>query len=162
MTNLRPEQVQQIHDYIHNQQLINAIKLYREATGTSLAEAKQAIEDMARDEFSKPSSEMRMGNDPIMDNKIRSLLAQRQKIEAVKIYREEHGIGLKEAKDYVDQIEYSMRRENPSKSMPYKSAISGNPFDDTEDDKRRRAVLMAAIVAVLVLGLGILFVFLVR
>jgi ribosomal protein L7/L12 len=162
MLNLRPDQVQKIHRYIHDQQLINAIKLYREATGTSLAEAKLAIEEMARDEFTKPSSEMRMGNEPIMDNKIRSLLAQRKKIDAVKIYREEHGIGLKEAKDYVDQIEYSMRRENLPGSMPYESAISGNPFDDTEDDKRRRAVLMAAIVAVLMLGLGILFVFLVR
>jgi ribosomal protein L7/L12 len=47
MPGLRPDQVQKIHEYIHNQQLIHAIKLYRDATGASLAEAKAAVEAMA-------------------------------------------------------------------------------------------------------------------
>lgn len=159
MPALRPDQIQKIHKYIHDQQLINAIKLYREATGVGLAEAKQAVEEMARDEFTKPSSEMQMNNDPIMDNKIRSLLAKGKKVEAVKIYREEHGIGLKEAKDYVDQIEYSMRRENPSKSMPFESAISNDPFAGHEGD-RRRIVVMAVGIAVALCGAGVFFLFL--
>jgi ribosomal protein L7/L12 len=156
MSNLRPDQVQQIHDYIHNQQLIHAIKLYREATGVGLAEAKRAIEEMARDEFTKPGSEMPQYDNPIMDNKIRSLLSQRRKIDAVKIYREEHGISLKEAKDYVDQIERSMRRETPSSGIPYESAISGDPFAE-DDGSRRRSIVLAVTVAVMLCSAGVFF-----
>jgi ribosomal protein L7/L12 len=154
MPGLSPAQVQKIHEYIHNQQLIHAIKLYREVTGVGLAEAKQAIDEMARDEFTKPSSEMQKNADPIMDGKIRSLLARSQKIKAVKIYREEHGIGLKEAKDYVDQIENSMRREDPSRSMPYESAISGDPFADDEGN-RRRMIVMAVSILIALCGAGV-------
>ena len=156
MPSLRPDQIQEIHALIHKQQLIGAIKLYREVTGVGLAEAKLAVEEMARDEFAKPSSEMQRGNDPIMDNKIRSLLARRKKVEAVKIYREEHGIGLKEAKDYVDQIEYAMRRDNPSRNMPYESAISADPFADS-DGSRRRILVLAVTVALAVCGMGVFF-----
>ena len=44
MADLSPDQVQKIHQLLHDKQVINAIKLYREATGTSLAEAKRAVE----------------------------------------------------------------------------------------------------------------------
>lgn len=156
MPGLRPDQVQNLHDLIHERQILQAIKVYREATGVSLAEAKQAIEKMARNEFTKPSSEMQRSNDPIMDNKIRAMLTRGKKVEAVKIYREEHGIGLKEAKDYVDQVESSMRRENPSMGMPYQSAISGDPFADSESG-RQRIVITAVAIAVAICGAGIFF-----
>jgi len=38
------------------------------------------------------------------DNEVRRLLAAGQKIEAIKLYRETYGTGLKEAKDAVDKI----------------------------------------------------------
>ncbi len=156
MPGLTPAQVQQIHEYIHAKQLIHAIKLYREATGAGLAEAKDAVEEMARNEMMKPPSDMRGMDNPILDGRIRSLLARRKKIEAVKIYREEYGVGLKEAKDAVDQIEASMKREGASTNVPYESAISGDPFAE-DGVNRRRMLVLAAALAVALCGLGVFF-----
>lgn len=159
MPGLRPDQVQNLHDLIHARQILQAIKLYREATGVSLAEAKQAIEEMARNEFTKPPDDVRDMDNPILTSRIKSLLARKRKIDAVKIYREEYGVGLKEAKDAVEQIEASMRSENRSGNMAYESAISQDPFAN-DDSNRRRVLVMAALVAVAVCGAGVFFLFL--
>jgi len=157
MPGLNPDQVQQIHELIHAKQLIHAIKLYREATGVSLAEAKEAIEAMASDESVKPPDGVRDYDNPILNARIRSLLAKRQKIEAVKIYREEYGISLKDAKDAVDRIEASMRSGSSSMNMPYESAISGDPFADSDGANRRTVIVLAAVVAVAMCGAGVFF-----
>lgn len=155
MPGLRPDQVQQIHEYIHNQQLIHAIKLYREATGASLAEAKDAVEAMARGEAIKPPAGVMDYDNPILEARIKSMLSKRQKIEAVKIYREEYGVSLKEAKDAVDRIEGSMKRSSSSMNMPYESAISGDPFAENDGSGRRIMVLLAAVIALAVCGAGV-------
>ena len=153
MPNLRPDQVQQIHDYIHNQQLINAIKVYREATGASLAEAKRAVEEIARDEYSKPQSKVMDYDNPILDSRIKSLLARRRKIDAVKIFREEYGVGLKEAKDYVDQVEASMKRNNSSNA--YEPAISADPFSNDDSNRRKIMIVMAITMSIAICGAGV-------
>ena len=38
-----------------------------------------------------------------------------RKIEAIKLYRESHGGGLKEAKDFVEQLESRLRDVSPEK-----------------------------------------------
>ena len=40
---------------------------------------------------------------------IKALIMQGKKIEAIKLYREQTGLGLKQAKDYVDALERQMR-----------------------------------------------------
>ncbi|HEY7355295.1 MAG TPA: 50S ribosomal protein L7/L12 [Ktedonobacterales bacterium] len=40
---------------------------------------------------------------------LQQLIMQGKKIEAIKIYRQQTGLGLKEAKDYVDALEHQMR-----------------------------------------------------
>lgn len=157
MPNLRPDQVQKIHEHIHNQQLIHAIKLYRDATGASLAEAKAAVEEMAYGESIKPPSGTRDLDNPILNGRLKSLLSKGRKVDAVKIYREEYGVGLKEAKDAVDRLEASMRREGASAmSMPYESAIGSDPFaSDGAGAAGRRLIVLAAAVAVLVCGMGV-------
>lgn len=158
MPGLRPDQVQKIHEYIHNQQLIHAIKLYRDATGASLAEAKAAVEDMAYNESTKPPDGVMDYDNPILEGRLRSLLAKGRKVDAVKIYREEYGVGLKDAKDAVDRIEASMRRMGGSSmSTPYESAIGGDPFAESSGPNARRAIVLAAAVAVLVCGMGVFF-----
>ena len=157
MPGLRPDQVQQIHEYIHKQQLIHAIKLYREATGVGLAEAKEAVEAMARDEFAKPPEGAMDYDNPILEARIRSMLSKRQKIEAVKIYREEYRVGLKEAKDAVDRIEQSMRGAGTSSmSMPYEAAIGSDPFAEKTSGGPWLIVLAVAI-AILICGIGVFF-----
>jgi len=158
MPSLDPNQVQQIHEFIHNQQLIHAIKLYREATGVGLAEAKDAVEAMARGEAVKPPSGVRDYDNPILDGRIKSLLSKGKKIEAVKIYREEYGVGLKEAKDAVDRLEASMRSAGSSMGTPYESAISGDPFaDDGGAGRRTVIIVLAAGVAIAVCGAAVFF-----
>jgi ribosomal protein L7/L12 len=116
MPSLSPNQVQQIHEYIHNQQLIHAIKLYRDATGASLAEAKDAVEAMARNEAVKPPDRVMDYDNPVLEGKIKSLLARRQKIEAVKIYHEEYGVGLKRP-GRSGQDRASMKQSGSSMNM---------------------------------------------
>jgi ribosomal protein L7/L12 len=157
MPGLRPDQVQEIHKLLHERKMIHAIKLYREATGVGLAEAKSAIEEMARNEYTKPPDDVRDRDNPVLESRIKSLLSRNRKVDAVKIYREEFGVGLKEAKDAVDTIEASMRSTGSSSQMPYQSAISGDPFADA-DGNRRRVIAVAVAVLVGLCGVGMLFV----
>lgn len=158
MSGLHPDQVQKIHEYIHDQQLIHAIKLYREATGTSLAEAKAAVEAMARGEAVKPPSGTRDYDNPILEGRLKSLLTHGRKVDAVNIYREEYGVSLKQAKDAVDRIEASMKRAaGLSANMPAESAFGKDPFADDDRVRGRGTVLMAAVIALLVLGLAVFF-----
>jgi ribosomal protein L7/L12 len=147
MPGLQPHQVQQIHQLIHGGQKIQAIQVYREATGVSLAEAKQAVEEMAFLEGTKPPSGVRSYDDPVLESKIRSLLSKGRKIDAVKIYREEYGISLTQAQDAVNRIEASMPRDS-ARGLPYESAIGRDPFEDNSAANRQRVVLAAAIMAI--------------
>jgi ribosomal protein L7/L12 len=139
--------------------MIHAIKLYREATGVGLAEAKSAIEEMARNEYTKPPDDVRDRDNPVLESRIKSLLSRNRKVDAVKIYREEFGVSLKEAKDAVDRFEASMRSTGSSSQMSYQSAISGDPFADA-DGNRRRIIAVAVAVLVGLCGIGMLFVML--
>lgn len=155
MPNLQPQQAQKIHELIDASQILMAIQVYRDATGVSLAEAKRAVEEMARMEMSRPPSGSRDMDNPVLESKIRSLLAKGKKIDAVKIYREEYGVGLKEAKDAVDRIEATMPRD-PSRNMPYESAIGNDPFAQDDGSGRRVVLLLAAIGGVVACGIAVL------
>ena len=64
-----------------------------------------------------PSIAFRMSH-PITDEQIETLSAcvfQGRKIEAIKLYREMTGLGLKEAKDAVEELETSLRTSAPDK-----------------------------------------------
>ncbi len=43
-----------------------------------------------------------------LDGRVRGLLAQGRTIEAIKIYREFHPVGLKDAKDIIDAMERNL------------------------------------------------------
>jgi ribosomal protein L7/L12 len=90
---------QQLADLVRQGRKIEAIKLVREQTGCGLAEAKAAVEKLERGEADGPAA-------PAGDLKeeIRTLVLSGRMIEAVKLYRERTGAGLKDAKDAVDAI----------------------------------------------------------
>lgn len=155
MPGLQPDQVQKIHDLIHAKQIISAIQFYQRATGVSLAEAKQAVEEMASGEMTKPPSGVRNYDNPVLESKIKSLLGKGMKIEAVKIYREEYNTSLKAAKDAVDRIEATMPRD-PGRNLPYESAFGKDPFAEEDGRGRRVVLLLAAVIAVAVCGLALL------
>ena len=80
---------------------IAAIKMYREKTGDGLAEAKSAVESLeAGGSFTEPVEV----NDSDLTTQIVSLLGRGEKIQAVKLYRQRFGVGLKDAKDAVERI----------------------------------------------------------
>jgi ribosomal protein L7/L12 len=122
--------VRQVRALVASGKMIDAIKLYREATGAGLAEAKAAVEASA---FGMPISgspdndllqiEQKVDlllkrleiayeqpDDNAFYSQVEALVRTRNKIEAIKIYREYTGTGLKEAKDAVDAIEKELKR----------------------------------------------------
>jgi ribosomal protein L7/L12 len=157
MPGLTPDQVQKIHQLLHNQQKLQAIQVYRQATGSSLAEAKEAVEDMAQNEFAKPPAGVRSHDNPVLEDKIRSLLAKRRKIDAIKIYREEYGVGLQEAKDAVERIEASMPSGGISASLPYEPAIGADPFANGEGINTRTVMLIGVALLLAACGAGVFF-----
>jgi len=99
-----PEDITRVRIALQEGNKILAIKIYREVTGLGLAEAKDAIENFERNpetaQFAR-SAPAAMG--PVPPGVHEALMAG-NKIEAIKRYREATGVGLKEAKDAVDQI----------------------------------------------------------
>lgn len=81
-------------------QKIEAIKRYRELTGVGLKEAKDAVEALERGEPVPVTQTPAAPNASVQD-----LLREGKKLEAIKLYREQSGLGLKEAKDAVDAME---------------------------------------------------------
>ena len=80
---------------------IEAIKLYRDHTDAGLKEAKDVIEALERG-GDLPAPERRSFSNA--EEEIVFLLEQGRKIEAIKLYREQTGTGLKEAKEAVEDI----------------------------------------------------------
>jgi ribosomal protein L7/L12 len=74
-----------------------------------LKQAKEAVEAIERGE-PLPIPEM---VDESFERELISLLDQGQKIEAIKLYRERTGVGLKEAKDAVEAIQRGERPQDP-------------------------------------------------
>ena len=168
MSNFSSDQERQIREFINADQLIYAIKRYREITGVGLAEAKSAVEAMARGETVNVPVSQTQFDDTSLETRIKEMLTKRNKIEAIKIYREAYRVGLKEAKDVIDRMEVSMlreRRENMSMntsnaSTPFEPAISNDPFAEDSASNRIRLVVTITIL-LLVLG-GAMAFFLMR
>ena len=100
--------VDQIQQLLRDGKKIDAIKLVREQTGLGLKEAKDAVEAIERGESvelklqTASTVQLVSGVDP---NQITELLRQGNKIDAIKLVREQTGLGLQEAKNVVDAIE---------------------------------------------------------
>jgi ribosomal protein L7/L12 len=93
-----------IRELLANQQRPEAIRLYMEQTGAGLGEATRAIERL------QAEREPQVINTPagpfaIDLDEIERLTRNGQKINAIKLLREQTNLGLKEAKDAVDAIE---------------------------------------------------------
>ena len=84
---------------------IAAIKRYRELHGVGLKEAKDAIDARAAGLATPtPAHAQPAHAPPTHDPEVLAFLRGGSKIQAIKRYRELHGIGLKEAKDAVEAI----------------------------------------------------------
>lgn len=77
---------------------IQAIKRYRMLTGEGLKEAKDYVDKIAEH---IGLVDIKLENE---DEEFKKLILKGKKIQAIKRYRMLTGVGLKEAKDYVDSI----------------------------------------------------------
>ena len=88
-------------------QKIEAIKRLRQRTGSDLKASKEYVDALEAGRLPAPLGETRP-TQPLdrhdLDGQVRSLLAADQKIAAIKLVREQTGLGLKEAKDYVEAL----------------------------------------------------------
>jgi len=158
MSGLSAEQERQIRELIAQDKKIAAIKLYREATSASLKDAKDAVDAIEMDvRVNFPATALVGELEPGLENRIKQLLAERKKIEAIKLYREAYRCSLKEAKDAVDAIEIGMRTGDYP-SMPSIPAISNDPF--AEDSQRNRSCLALVVAIIIVVIGGAVFLFL--
>ena len=83
---------------------IEAIKLYREQHGASLQDAKEAIDAIARGDVPPHQPAPLATASGSNDAAVSALVARGDLIDAIKLYREIHDVGLKEAKDAVDVL----------------------------------------------------------
>lgn len=79
--------------------LIEAIRLYRERHGCGLAEAKAAVEAMNSSPPPVPT-----GPPGELEQQVLGLLRSKQTIQAIKLVRQRTSLGLKEAKEMVEGI----------------------------------------------------------
>jgi len=91
----------EIRELIGKGKNIAAIKRYREVMGVGLAEAKAAVEAMIVDHFATGSGTT---DDGSLTDEVISALERGEKIQAVKLYRDQNGVGLKEAKEAVERL----------------------------------------------------------
>ena len=87
---------------------IEAIKAVREHTGLGLNEAKDYVEAIPNvvplSQLARPPEAVDPADSDSLRQEAIALVAQNKSIEAIKLVRERTGLGLKEAKDYVDAL----------------------------------------------------------
>jgi len=111
---LSPEHRRAIQSALQRGSKIEAVKLYRDATGAR--DSKDAVEAMPVDPIpvaGLPSLLPTTGMTPERMNAIVSAISRGQKIEAIKLYREATGLGLAESKDAVEAMEIQPPGSSP-------------------------------------------------
>ncbi len=112
---------------------ITAIKLYRDATGAGLAEAKEAVELIAAGKPPKADGGPAPPDDAMQEAS--ALVKAGRKIEAIRAYSQAAGVDLKAAKDAVDALE---GRINPAAVVTRDAAMR----------RMRRLVVLALLVVI--------------
>lgn len=133
-----PTVPERISELIRNGRKIEAIKLLREETGVDLKTAKETVDkleaDPAFDPVSLDDATPEIGSE--ISEAVRTLAWQGLQIHAIKLFREQSGLGLKESKEAVDLLP-----RNPE--LPAPNAGPGMV-----------AILVVILVAALLLVLG--------
>jgi ribosomal protein L7/L12 len=94
-----------IRQYLEARNKIQAIKIYREQTGATLKDAKEAVEMFERGQIPPaPNYPAPAPSSGINLVEIRQLLAKGNKIEAVKRYRQQTGQSLEEALNFINAM----------------------------------------------------------
>lgn len=98
---------EQARELVAQGRAIEAIKLVRDRTGLGLREAKEAVDALAAGATASAPALPRPtpGAGAALEAEARALLAEDRKLEAIKLVRDRAGLGLREAKEYVERLE---------------------------------------------------------
>ena len=91
---------QEVADALAHGYRINAIKAYREERGIGLRDATVAVDGL--NAAARIASLAAAGVSP----RVAEALTRGQKIAAIKAYREEHNVGLRQAKSAVERLQW--------------------------------------------------------
>lgn len=136
---LPPQTLTEIEGLLRQGQKISAIKVFRDATGVGLAEAKAAVErmELGLPAGAGPAADAAAKLTPQMVSELEHLIVEGRKIEAIKVYRETTGCSLAESKAAMDDLERDV------------GARGRGPYDPENQSK---AFHIFACVALLVIG----------
>lgn len=102
-----PLDEEEVRRLVEQGRKIEAIKLVRERSDKGLREAKDYVEDL-ESSMAIPKEFSHSDHVSAIDDEVRSLLIQGDKIRAIKRVREHTQWGLKESKEYVEAFESSL------------------------------------------------------
>lgn len=100
-----------IAELIRHGRKIEAIKILREETGVDLKTAKEAVDRLDADPAFDPIPAL---NTEGISDDVLLLAWERQLIPAIKLLRQQSGLGLKEAKEMVEQLPVDPDLPQPS------------------------------------------------
>ncbi|KAA3646230.1 MAG: hypothetical protein DWQ07_08385 [Chloroflexi bacterium] len=106
--NLPPYVEDEIRSLVEDGRKIEAIKRVRELSGAGLKEAKDYIDYMAKQPAFGDQESTLLSFEEVMrdhEGELRDMLRNKGKIQAIKRVRQLTGTGLKEAKDFIENIE---------------------------------------------------------
>lgn len=157
-----PDVFSEVREQIKRGKKIEAIRIYREITGSSLKDAKDAVQaiELGRP-VPAPAQAVAGGvgaaafasSAEAMDE-IKRLLRSGNKIEAIRVHREAFNTGLKDAKDAVDAIESDLKYQSSprqgvaqttgqsvSSFAAAEPVMNPNPFDEPQKPAWRKWVI---------------------
>jgi ribosomal protein L7/L12 len=116
MENLPAETKDAILDAIASNRKIDAVKLYQNATGSSLKTAKEVIETRMGTSSIERTNRLPgefPGVDSAKTEAILDAIFQGKKLDAVKQYKTASGLGLKESKEFIEDLTQRLKSECP-------------------------------------------------
>ncbi len=128
---LTEPQMRAIENLVKSGKTLDAIKLHHHYTGSSLMSSKAYIDqlaekhDLAPEDMQTGTIRVQREADPNDPNEgwalIEGNLYLGKRIEAIKIAREQFGVGLKEARDMVTKHEQLLQQRHPDQFLSSKS-----------------------------------------
>lgn len=110
--------MREVQEALERGEIIEAVRLAREATGLDLASSKALVDALRQNPMGSMGgaqvqttvqvAQKTLGGEDVQQ--VVSLIRSGKKIEAIKLVRESTGLGLKEAKDVVDGMEQALLR----------------------------------------------------
>lgn len=96
---ISPDLERRIHTLVGENRKIYAIKELRDHTGMSLREAKELVDLVVAD---RPMTGTPVDHE--MEERLRTMVGEKRKVYAIKELRDHTGMGLRQAKEFVDSL----------------------------------------------------------